>query len=181
MSVCVLSQDLYSTDVDIVTRLYLKYGQCHTIMPRVTTRGSWKTHGYALYLSHDSLEPDRYEGQPAGWHMFVHEPAEAFTEINMETSGRSEYMFVRVNENIEIKLNAQHFNALPSREEPCELSAGYEGFNACAERCQWRQVAERANCSGPWMRELNETWPYCGDYDSMRELIMDYLRWVHEH
>lgn len=123
---------------------------------------------------HDST--DDYDDLPAGWHMFVHEPGENFTEINMETSGRSEYMFVRVNEDIEIKLGAQHFNAIPSREEPCELAPGY-GFNTCAEECSWRRVTATANCSGPWMRgEVTQSWPYCSSYESMLQLIQGYMK-----
>lgn len=155
-----------------------KYGLCHTMLPQKTTRGVGKAHGYSFNLRHDTTE-DAVDGTAAGWDMFIHEADETFTEINMETSGRSERMLVRSNEHIEIKLNAQHFRALPKSDRPCRLHSDRDGgdnFNACVERCQWKQVAEQAQCSGPWMPGIQQRWTYCRDYESMRSLIVKFVK-----
>lgn len=67
-------------DIKIVSEIFFNYGQCHTIMPLITTRGSWKTYGYSLVLLHDlwTIDDTLGEKEP-GWHIFMHEPKENFT------------------------------------------------------------------------------------------------------
>jgi len=46
-------------------------------------------------------------------------------EINMKGSGRVEYVFVGVNEEIEIKLQTQYFSNVQTRQEACSPDEDY--------------------------------------------------------
>jgi len=46
-------------------------------------------------------------------------------EINMKGSGRVEYVFVGVNEEIEIKLQTQYFSNVQTRQEACSQDEDY--------------------------------------------------------
>jgi hypothetical protein len=49
----------------------------------------------------------------------LHEPKERFTEHGILSSGRIEYLFMDVNEEIELKLTTQHFTQLRGRGSSC--------------------------------------------------------------
>ena len=54
-----------------------------------------------------------------GFHIYLHEPRETFTEYGILSTGRIEYMFMEVNEVIELKLTVQHFTQLRGRGSSC--------------------------------------------------------------
>lgn len=89
----------------------------------------------------------------------------------MQSSGRGEYMFVQVYEEIEIKLNAQHFNRLPTNENPCSIEPDYS-FIGCSELCQWSRITHDVGCTAPWMSEIEL--PTCNNYEQMRDLLVEY-------
>lgn len=91
----------------------------------------------------------------------------------MQTSGRVEYMYINVNEEIEIKLNAQHFKMIASRDNKCSNDDLHSAVQ-CEERCFWRQSTESVQCRGPWMPGINL--PLCNNYTSMRNLIINYQK-----
>ena len=62
---------------------------------------------------------------PPGWHLFIHEPSENFTENRMQTSGRVEYMYIDVGEEVEIKLTAQHFSMMANIDTKCSTKRAY--------------------------------------------------------
>lgn len=94
----------------------------------------------------------------------------------METSGRGEYMYLRVGEDVEIKLTAQHFNMLPNNENSCSNDPHYS-YIQCAETCQWAKVKQKIGCSGPWMSGVGHK--YCNNYTQMRDLIVEYQTYVY--
>lgn len=180
-------------------------GQCQTIIPKITTDGTWKSDGYSMVLHHDiSKYADSNGVVPPGWHLFIHEVRENFTgaktnqkwfyfhlhhdlitrkllnkltlfvfhaEINMKKSGRVEYMYINVNEEIEIKLTAQHFKKMSCTNDKCTNDNLHSAVQ-CVERCFWRQVTEKIQCRGPWMPGLDL--PLCNNYTSMRKLFINY-------
>lgn len=93
-------------------------------------------------------------------------------EINMQTSGRVEYMYINVNEEIEIKLTAQHFKKMVGANR-CTYDDLHSAVQ-CEERCFWHQVTEKTKCRGPWMTDLDL--PLCNNYKSMRDLIINYRK-----
>lgn len=50
------------------------------MLPKKTTRQSWKNHGYSLILTHtmEATDETNSENSP-GWHVFIHESKETFT------------------------------------------------------------------------------------------------------
>lgn len=46
-------------------------------------------------------------------------------EINMKGSGRVEYVFAGINEQIEIKLQSQYFSNVETHKETCSRKEGY--------------------------------------------------------
>lgn len=91
----------------------------------------------------------------------------------MQTSGRVEYMYINVNEEIEIKLNAQHFKMMASRDNKCSHDDQHSAVQ-CEEKCFWRQSTEGTKCRGPWMPGLNL--PLCNNYTDMKSLIINYKK-----
>lgn len=91
----------------------------------------------------------------------------------MQLSGRVEYMYINVNESIEIKLSAQHFKMLANRDNKCSNDNLHSAIQ-CEETCFWNQVTENIGCKGPWMRDLNL--PLCSNYTSLRQLMVNYQR-----
>lgn len=56
---------------------------------------------------------------PPGWHVYLHEPSERFTEHGVLSSGRIEYFYMTVNEEIELKVTVQHFTQFRGRGSTC--------------------------------------------------------------
>lgn len=96
----------------------------------------------------------------------------AHAEINLLTSGRGEYMFVRVFEDIEIKLTPQHFNRLPRNDNRCSLQPDYS-YTECSEVCQWGKVTQRVGCTVPWMDEMPDV-SNCNSYEQMRDMLVEF-------
>ncbi|XP_034474031.1 acid-sensing ion channel 4-A isoform X1 [Drosophila innubila] len=161
------------SNVDIDSSLHFYMGRCFTLRPKIAMKRVSKQVGYSLILEHNLVQStssvDLIYG--AGWHIFIHDKRENFTEINMKGSGRVEYVFVNIREEIEIKLQSQFFSNVETREQECSRKEGYSDLK-CGEICIWKDLAEEANCSGPWMHDIEQE--PCNDNASMRNLIEDY-------
>lgn len=91
----------------------------------------------------------------------------------MQSTGRVEYMFVNVGEDIEIKLTAQHLRRLAGQKNKCSDDDQYSAID-CEERCYWRWVADQTGCRGTWMTDIDR--PACNNYDNMTKLIITYRK-----
>ncbi|XP_002014740.2 acid-sensing ion channel 4-A [Drosophila persimilis] len=160
-------------NLEIDSSLHFYMGRCYTLRPKAPTKRVSKSVGYSLMLEHarSTTSTSDVDTGGSGWHVFIHDKRENFTEINMKGSGRVEYVFVNINEEIEIKLQSQYFSNVETREEPCSSDEGYSDLK-CGDHCIWQDLADESKCSGPWMHEIvNEP---CNDSLSMRNLIADY-------
>lgn len=74
-----------------------------------------------MTLRHDYVdtEEDLQLMDPPGFHIYLHEPREKFTEHGILSNGRIEYLFMHANEEMELKLTVQHFNQLRGRGSTC--------------------------------------------------------------
>lgn len=80
----------------------------------------WKDSGYYLTLRHDYVgKVDEEPRSPQGFHVYLHEPRESFTEHGILSSGRIEYLYMEANEEIELKLTVQHFTQFRGRGSSC--------------------------------------------------------------
>lgn len=52
-------------------------------------------------------------------------------EINMKASGRVEYVFADINEDIEIKLQSQYFSNIETKQQSCSRKEGYSDLKVC--------------------------------------------------
>lgn len=77
----------------------------------------WKSSGYFIMLQHDLEEIETLD--TTGFHVYLHEPREKFTEHGILSSGRIEYFFMEANEELELKLTVQHFTQLRGRGSSC--------------------------------------------------------------
>lgn len=89
----------------------------------------------------------------------------------MDISGRVEYLFINVNEEIEIKLSPQEFLMVNQRGTPCADLMSYSSTN-CTEYCRVYNVTHSVGCSGPWIS--GSDLKYCDNYNDMRNLIVTY-------
>ncbi|XP_055919178.1 degenerin unc-8 [Eupeodes corollae] len=160
------------TNVDITSSIHFNLGRCYTVRAKFPSKRVSKNSGYSMMLTHHVLKKEsfKYEAEP-GWHLFVHDAAEEFTEINMKASGRVEYVFAEIDEEIEIKLQSQHFSTVPTIDNACDSNEGYSDFR-CGETCIWREVTNLAGCTGPWMPSVQKE--SCHNYDSMKNLTVSY-------
>ncbi|XP_055633180.1 uncharacterized protein LOC129773577 [Toxorhynchites rutilus septentrionalis] len=164
-----LNQD--PENIKTTPNMHLNLGNCFTLDPLVTTSHTWRDAGYSIFLQHDSDDDysDQLEDVP-GWHVFIHDRAEGFAENRAQSSGRVEYLFLEVNEQIEVKMTAQHLHMLPS-ENLCttvlEMSS-----TRCSELCHWRHVVNIAGCTGPWMPDIEQR--TCSTSNETQQLIKHY-------
>ncbi|XP_058815463.1 uncharacterized protein LOC131678978 [Topomyia yanbarensis] len=143
--------DGLSENIEVIGSMHLDMGHCFTLNPLVTTNHSWKQVGYSILLMHDMRDEEYFLGEVLpGWHIFIHDPAEGFAENRMQSSGRVEYLFMEVDEEVEVKLTTQHFYMLPSDENQCTTESEMSSTR-CSELCHWRHVVEKVGCTGPWM------------------------------
>ncbi|XP_043864774.1 acid-sensing ion channel 4-A isoform X2 [Drosophila mojavensis] len=161
------------SNVAIDSSVHFYMGRCYTVRPLMDMKRVSKSVGYSLMLEHNIFtsvsDVDLASG--AGWHIFLHDKRENFTEINMKGSGRVEYVFAGINEQIEIKLQSQYFSNVETHKETCSRKEGYSDIK-CGEICIWQDLSDESDCSGPWMHDMNLE--PCNDSDSMRNLIKNY-------
>lgn len=70
----------YFVDVDVVSSLHFNMGQCQTIVPKITTEGTWRRFGYSMFLDHDISKYTQSSSElTPGWHLFIHDIRENFT------------------------------------------------------------------------------------------------------
>ncbi|KAM7352117.1 amiloride-sensitive sodium channel pickpocket 17 isoform 2-T2 [Cochliomyia hominivorax] len=163
-------------NVEITSSLHFYMGRCHTIRPKISLKRASKLTGYSIMLKHHLTKEDiksKYFEQPPGWHLFMHDLRENFTEINMKASGRVEYVFADINENIEIKLQSQYFSNIETKQLSCSRKDGYSDLK-CGEVCIWHEIGRKSNCSGPWMHDAH--FAPCSNYKSIMKLIGEYGR-----
>ncbi|XP_037958942.1 uncharacterized protein LOC119688336 [Teleopsis dalmanni] len=160
-------------NLEITSSIHFNMGRCHTLRPKIALKRTTKESGYSVMLTHH-INPNNnnkyYEKDP-GWHIFLHDYRENFTEINMKGSGRVEYVFAEINEEIEIKLQSQFFSNVETRTESCSRVEGYSDLK-CGEVCIWKNLSKMSNCTGPWMHEVPED--DCENYKSMKNLTIEY-------
>ncbi|TDG45430.1 hypothetical protein AWZ03_008196 [Drosophila navojoa] len=161
------------SNVAIDSSVHFYMGRCYTVRPLMDMKRVSKSVGYSLTLEHNLVttvsDIDLTSG--AGWHIFLHDKRENFTEINMKGSGRVEYVFAGINEQIEIKLQSQYFSNVETHKETCSRKEGYSDLK-CGEICIWHDLSDESDCSGPWMHDM--IYEPCNDSDSMRNLIKNY-------
>lgn len=117
-------------DIEITSSIQFYYGRCHTIRPRVPLKRANKDTGYSMMLHHhfpkedlkNIIEEDKIK---PGWHIFIHDTRDNFTEVHMKASGRVEYVFAALEEEIEIKLQAQQFSNIHTKQNICSPQKGY--------------------------------------------------------
>uniref|UniRef100_A0A1I8NLL2 Uncharacterized protein n=1 Tax=Stomoxys calcitrans TaxID=35570 RepID=A0A1I8NLL2_STOCA len=164
------------SNVEITSSIQFFEGRCHTIRPKVPLKRATKDSGYSIMLRHhvpkSEVESENYVTRP-GWHLYIHDPRENFTEVNMKASGRVEYVFVDIDEEIEIKLQSQYFSNVEKKYQSCSKQEGYSALK-CGEDCILQAVASYANCSGPWMH--NVSIESCSSYKAVMTLIGEYER-----
>ncbi|XP_062551380.1 uncharacterized protein LOC134216530 isoform X2 [Armigeres subalbatus] len=161
-------------NVEVISSMHLDMGQCFTLNPLTTTTHSWKDYGYSVLLQHDIKDETYYLGEELpGWHVFIHDPTEGFAENRMQSSGRVEYLFMEVDEEIEIKLTTQHFFMLPSDENLCATEMEMSSTR-CGELCHWRHVISIVGCTGPWMAA--DGVELCDTANETQQLIKHYKR-----
>lgn len=68
-----------------------------------------------MTLKHDLVDAEA--DSDAGFHVYLHEPRESFTEHGILSTGRIEYLKMEANEEIELKLTVQHFTQVNNKDE----------------------------------------------------------------
>lgn len=172
MNLCHKSLFFVQIDVAIRSSINFNLGQCQTLTPQTSTHGSSKSFGYSVVLKHHlHINDETTSDNKPGWHVYIHEPTDNFTENSMKMSGRIEQLYVEVDEEVEIKLSVQQFAMMQTNPNPCTLDSNYSETK-CNELCQWNRVTEAVRCSGPWMPDIKL--PYCANYTMMKSLIVNY-------
>lgn len=162
-------------NVEVEETLHFTLGRCYSIKPKISTTKASKNSGFRFEVSHDFMSDDQnlIERENPGFHVYIHEPGVRFTEhgVLSSGSGRVEYLFVNLNEVIELKLTAQHFTQFRGRGGTCSDVVG-ESSSLCSETCRWKYIEEIVSCSGPWM--IHSLTPPCSNYADMEKMIIQY-------
>ncbi|CRK93362.1 CLUMA_CG006903, isoform A [Clunio marinus] len=161
------------SNIAIDSTMTLTYGRCFTLKPRVSTDLPWKSSGYSITLRHDHKEEfeDASNTEPPGFHVYLHDPRETFTEHGILSSGRIEYIYLYANEEMELKLTVQQFTKNRARGIKCSDNH-MKSTSICHEMCRWKSVEEVVKCVGPWIKHSSA--PQCNNYHDVRDLIVQY-------
>lgn len=160
-------------DIELSHVINLNSGQCQTAKPLIVSKSSWKDAGYSFLLLHDINNIDETNSSSVtrapGWNVFIHDEKIIYSETHMQRSGRVEYMFLEVNEDVEVKLTAQHFATIPSKDNVCE--GNYE-VTKCEETCVWNKLMMHNNCTAPFMPDMGVS--HCNNYYTFSNLTQQY-------
>lgn len=139
-------------NVEVEETMHFSLGRCYSIKPKISTKMASKNSGYRFEVAHDFPidDIDRLERENPGFHVYIHEPGVRFTEhfALSPGSGRSEYIYMLVNEVIEMKLTAQHFTQFRGRGGTCS-DVPLESSSMCGNTCRWKYIEDTVSCSGP--------------------------------
>ncbi|XP_046400901.1 uncharacterized protein LOC124167144 [Ischnura elegans] len=162
-------------NIDVKSHMSYFGGQCHTLVPLVETYSSGSTAGYSLILKH--TDPNE-EG--AGWLFYIHEAKEIWTETGPQFSGMYEVIWMKADEQIDLKIVAHHIKTISQKDRICVNKRSYsEG--KCKSLCRWRLLAGLVGCTGPWITPNGVAGKQklgvkeCNTYEDTRELIKQYL------
>lgn len=101
--------------------------------PKKALKRTDRNSGYSFVLQHhiprSEVEDERFGDRRPGWHLYIHDPRENFTEVIMKASGRVEYIFVDIDEEIEIKLQSQYFSNIETKYQSCSKEEGYSSLS----------------------------------------------------
>ncbi|XP_048508130.1 uncharacterized protein LOC105685303 isoform X2 [Athalia rosae] len=76
--------------VELTSGFFFESGSCHTLTPKVTSQTAGSAAGYSILVTHSGIADEVAPEIPpsVGWHVFVHEPSETWTENKMQSLGR---------------------------------------------------------------------------------------------
>ncbi|XP_024941790.1 acid-sensing ion channel 4 isoform X2 [Cephus cinctus] len=157
-------------NIQLESAFYFESGMCHTLLPKATTTEAGVDVGYSILVTHSG---DQGDNQPSGWHLYVHEPSENWTEHKMQSLGRQEALYVEVGEEIHVRIAVQEFHHMNTGQTRYCVDNVDGGEVRCAERCRWEQKAVD-NCVAPWMPGVDL--PECDNDNDTIRLIISYLK-----
>ncbi|KAH8326035.1 hypothetical protein KR067_013185 [Drosophila pandora] len=149
----------HANNLETDSSMHFYMGRCTTLRPKEASKRVSKSVGYSILLEHSKsvTSTSDVDTGSVGWHVFIHEKKENFTEINMRGSGRVEYVFVNVNEEIEIKLQSQFFSNVQTRDEACSSEEGYSDLNLFIFRVYESEDDYDCNCIQPCQSRIYTT------------------------
>ncbi|CAG9773968.1 unnamed protein product [Ceutorhynchus assimilis] len=104
-----------------------------------------------------------------GFHIFVHHVNDIMTSEYEQDNNFLDYIYLEANEDIRLQLKYQEFHLVHTHENPCvELN--------CLEQCLHYQIANRTNCTLPWLWLLPSDWlPQCNTSEQLSMMTSFFL------
>ncbi|XP_046619269.1 acid-sensing ion channel 2 [Neodiprion virginianus] len=169
-----------TSNVELSSSYFFESGACHTLIPKATTQEAGLSVGYSILVTHSGIVQTTTQDSTGllGWHVYVHEASETWTESKMQSLGRQEALFVEVGEEVHIKLSVQEFHQTNVGKTRLCVNEIDGGEVRCVERCRWEQMTVDG-CGAPWLPGLDL--PDCQEYNHTSNLIINYLRYDECH
>jgi hypothetical protein len=94
--------------------------------------------------------------------------------LTVLTTGEKSYTKLNYAEYIQplINLNRGH---PPHIECSCLIVAFNIILFQCKQQCKMRQLVTKIGCTGPWIPEVDVDAPLCNEYETMKNLLKDYI------
>ncbi|KAF7280592.1 hypothetical protein GWI33_005719 [Rhynchophorus ferrugineus] len=162
-------------DVKIVEFHSVTKGRCFTLTPKSTSRTLSISGGWWFYLKHNFTvrSLDLYGMSTAGFHIHLHDDNEIMTSEVAQENNFMEYIYLEAAEDMRMNLKIQEFTKINTNESPCVHDNLSYSKSKCQELCVQKQIAQRLNCTLPWLWLLDDdsNLPQCSDATSVQQLI----------
>ncbi|KAF5293574.1 hypothetical protein FQA39_LY03059 [Lamprigera yunnana] len=160
----ILMLDTFNKSLKVSSSFTLTYGRCYTLSPKKKSVVWGNKYGYYFYL----FPQEAGLSHQLGFHVFIHEESEIFSEKNMYGDVFHEYMYVESGDSIQVNLKINKYNQMPSGSKGCSVSANYSK-SKCMEDYVNKEISEHAGCSTPWIPnyQLSE----CNNYNQLYGVV----------
>ncbi|XP_067622903.1 uncharacterized protein ppk17 isoform X2 [Eurosta solidaginis] len=155
-------------NLEVKSSLHFYMGRCYTLRPLMELKRTTRSTGYSIMLTHHIKS--KLENSP-GWLIYIHDFRHDFTELSVKGAARIEYVFAEIEQEVEIKLQSQHFKTVKTKDHSCSSKPGYSDTK-CAELSVFEDLAAEANCTGPWMYGIPQK--SCNSSKAMQKLVKKY-------
>lgn len=117
-----------SSNILNFSTLHFNLGKCHTIKPLTALKYTHSRSGYSVLLKHDHKRRALTTEPLYGWHIYVHQASENFSEVPVKALGKVDYIFAEAEEEIEIKLTNQYYMGISSVDNICVENENYSSL-----------------------------------------------------
>ncbi|KAF2900345.1 hypothetical protein ILUMI_05840, partial [Ignelater luminosus] len=156
-------------NIEVSSLFALHYGRCFTITPKINSKRWGSEYGYFFVFSHtDTTNQESFIGGLSGFHVFIHDEVERFTEKSQQADMFKEYIYVEAGDGIQVNIKMHKYNQLPTSNNKCAPQNIYSK-SRCVDDGVNKLITEAVGCSTPWVP--NEHLSSCKTFQQTKQIV----------